>query len=206
MARDPSVFVHPAALCESDAVGPRTRVWAFAHVLPGAVVGSDCNLCDHVYVETGATVGDNVTVKNGVMIYDLVTIGNDVFLGPGVVFTNDLVPRAAFKNPPEEFLPTSVEQGATIGANATIVCGSTIGTCAFVAAGAVVVDDVPPHAIVVGNPARPIGWMCACGNRLSEDLRCECGRAYSIAGPGLARQHGSNPTAPGRGQRPARLG
>jgi acetyltransferase-like isoleucine patch superfamily enzyme len=187
MARDPSVFVHPAALCESDAVGPRTRVWAFAHVLPGAVVGSDCNLCDHVYVETGATVGDNVTVKNGVMIYDLVTIGNDVFLGPGVVFTNDLVPRAAFKNPPEEFLPTSVEQGATIGANATIVCGSTIGTCAFVAAGAVVVDDVPPHAIVVGNPARPIGWMCACGNRLPEDLRCECGRAYAIAGRGLAQ-------------------
>jgi UDP-2-acetamido-3-amino-2,3-dideoxy-glucuronate N-acetyltransferase len=186
MTRDASVFIHPAALCESDAVGSRTRVWAFAHVLPGAVVGSDCNLCDHVYVETGAVVGNNVTVKNGVMIFDLVTICDDVFLGPGMVFTNDLMPRAAFKNPREEFLPTRVEQGATIGANATIVCGTTVGTCAFVAAGAVVVDDVAPHSLVAGNPARPIGWMCACGHRLPEDLRCECGRAYATEGRGLA--------------------
>ena len=175
---DPSVFVHPRGLCESDRVGPRTRIWAFAHVLPGARVGADCNVGDHAFIEGGAVLGDRVTVKNAVLVWDGVTVEDEVFLGPNMIFTNDLAPRAAFKKSPDELLSTLVRRGATIGANATVLCGITIGEQAFVAAGAVVVRDVPAHALVVGNPARRIGWVCACGRRLGNDLACACGRAY----------------------------
>lgn len=166
---DPTVFVHSHGLCESKDVGPRTRIWAFAHVLPGAVIGADCNICDHVFVETGARIGDHVTVKNGVLIWDLVTIEDDVFVGPGVVFTNDLRPRARIKRGREALVPTLVKAGATIGANATVVCGTTIGRFAFVAAGAVVTADVPDHALVVGNPARQTASVSESGARLGED-------------------------------------
>ena len=179
MARDPSVFVHARALCESDIVGPRTRVWAFAHVMAGARVGADCNIGDHAFIESGAVLGDRVIVKNAVLVWDRVTVEDDVFLGPNVVFTNDLVPRAGeFKRPPESWLPTLVRRGASIGAHATILCGVTIGTAAFVAAGAVVLRDVASHTLVAGNPARRIGWVCACGDRLAADLSCGCGRRY----------------------------
>jgi len=175
------VFVHPQGLCESTQVGTGTRVWAFAHVLPGAVVGSDCNVCDHAFVETGAVLGDRVTVKNGVLVWDGVMIEDEVFLGPGVVFTNDLRPRAAIKRGRDAFLPTRVRQGATLGANATVVCGTTIGRYAFVAAGAVVTSDVPAHALMVGNPARRQGWVCEDGERLRSDLVCpECKTAYAV--------------------------
>jgi acetyltransferase-like isoleucine patch superfamily enzyme len=183
MARDPSVFVHDRALCESDAIGPRTRIWAFAHVMAGAVIGADCNVGDHAFIESGVRIGDRVTVKNGVAVWDLVTIDDDVFLGPNVVFTNDPRPRSgAWKRPPETFLPTRVGRGATLGANATIVCGVTIGAAAFVGAGAVVVRDVPAHALVVGNPARRTGWVCGCGERLPAALACPCGQRYRLAG------------------------
>jgi acetyltransferase-like isoleucine patch superfamily enzyme len=182
MPRDPSVFVHPTALCESDAVGPRTRIWAFAHVMPGAVVGADCNVGDHAFIETGARVGDRVIVKNHVLLWDKVTIEDEVFLGPNAVFTNDFVPDVAFKNPPERFLPTLVRRGAAVGANATIVCGVTIGEHALVGAGTVVLHDVPAHALVVGNPARRIGWLCTCRKRLGQDLACDCGRRYRLVG------------------------
>jgi UDP-2-acetamido-3-amino-2,3-dideoxy-glucuronate N-acetyltransferase len=178
VARDPSVFVHERGLCESDAVGPRTRIWAFAHVLKGAVVGADCNICDCAFIEGGARLGDKVTVKNAVLVWDKVTVEDEVFLGPNMVFTNDMNPRVAFKKPPETFLPTLVKRGASIGANATIVCGTTIGENAFVGAGTVVIRDVPAHALVVGNPARQVGWVCACGERLSGTLACTCGRRY----------------------------
>lgn len=178
--RDPSVFVHENALCESDAIGPRTRVWAFAHVMAGARVGADCNLCDHAFIESGAVIGDRVTIKNGVVVWDRVTIEDEVFVGPNAVFTNDLVPRAAIKKTPEHFLPTLVRRGASIGANATIVCGVTLGECCFVGAGSVVIRDVPAHALVVGNPARRIGWMCACGEKLDGTLSCGCGRRYQL--------------------------
>ena len=181
MALDASVFVHEKALCESTTVGPRTRVWAFAHVMPGAVVGADCNIGDHVFIETGARIGDRVIVKNNALVWDKVTLEDDVFVGPNAVFTNDFIPRVAFKNPPEKFLPTLVRRGASIGANATIVCGVTIGEQAFVAAGTVVVRDVPAYAMVAGNPARRIGWMCACGKKLPATLACTCGRAYRVA-------------------------
>jgi acetyltransferase-like isoleucine patch superfamily enzyme len=180
VARNPSVFVHQQGLCESDDVGPRTRVWAFAHVLPGARIGADCNVCDHAFVEGGAVVGSRVTIKNNVLLWDGVTVEDDVFLGPNAIFTNDLRPRAAFKKGREAWLATLVRRGATVGANATIVCGVSIGRWAFVGAGAVVIADVPDHALVVGNPARRIGWACQCGERLSDDLACGCGRAYRL--------------------------
>jgi acetyltransferase-like isoleucine patch superfamily enzyme len=182
VARDPTVFVHERGLCESDDVGANTRVWAFAHVMKGAHIGSGCNIGDHAFVETGAWVGDRVIVKNGVLLWDRVTVEDDAFLGPGVVFTNDPGPRAAFKRPPERFLPTRVCRGASIGANATIVCGVTVGPQAFVGAGSLVRRDVPAHAVVVGNPARRVGWMCACGERLPRGLVCGCGRRYRRLG------------------------
>jgi acetyltransferase-like isoleucine patch superfamily enzyme len=167
--------VHPAALCESDTVGARTRVWAFAHVMRGAVVGSDCNICGGAFIETGAIVGDRVTVKNNVAVWDRVVIEDDVFVGPAAVFTNDPRPRAGVKKRSDELVGTTVRRGATIGANATIVCGVTIGDGAFVGAGAVVIRDVASHALVVGNPARQIGWVCECGERLEPDMTCRRG-------------------------------
>ncbi len=185
MTVDPPIFVHPKALCESDQVGAGTRVWAFAHVMRGAIVGRECNLCDHVFIEAGARLGDRVVVKNGVSIWDRVTIEDDVFVGPNVAFTNDLYPRIEFKSTPEEFLPTRVHRGASIGANATLVCGTTLGVNSFVGAGAVVTQDVAAHALVLGNPARFVAWLCACTKRLSSTLSCECGRRYQQGEGGL---------------------
>ena len=182
MSLDPSVFVHERGLCESDEVGPRTRIWAFAHVMREAVVGSDCNIGEHCFIESGASIGDRVTVKNGVAVWDGVAVEDEVFIGPYAVFTNDRNPRAAFKKTREGFLPTRVERGSTIGANATIVCGVTIGEGAFIGAGAVVTASVAAYALMAGNPARRVGWMCACGERLPAKLRCACGREYSLVG------------------------
>ncbi|HZQ92174.1 MAG TPA: acyltransferase [Terriglobales bacterium] len=180
MATPQGVFVHPHALCESEQVGEGTRVWAFAHVMKGAKVGKGCNLCDHSFVESGAVLGDNVTVKNSVSVWDCVEVGNNVFIGPNAVFTNDLNPRAEVKKPREQWVPTRIKDGASIGANATIVCGITLGRYAFVAAGAVVASDVPDFALVMGVPARPRGWMCKCGERLKlKGTRGRCGKCGS---------------------------
>jgi acetyltransferase-like isoleucine patch superfamily enzyme len=148
----------------------------------GALVGSDCNIGEHCFIESGASIGSRVTVKNGVAVWDGVTIEDEVFVGPLAVFTNDRNPRAAFKKSREAFLPTLVKRGSTIGANATIVCGVTIGEGAFVGAGAVVTASVGAYALVAGNPAHRIGWMCACGERLPASLHCGCGREYSLVG------------------------
>ncbi|MDC8011106.1 WxcM-like domain-containing protein [Tahibacter soli] len=150
-------FVHPLGCCESVAIGPRTRVWAFAHVLPGARIGADCNICDHVFVENDVVVGDRVTVKCGVQLWDGLRVEDDVFIGPNATFTNDRFPRS--KEYPETFAQTHVGRGASIGANATILPGVSIGQYAMVGAGAVVTRSVPPHAIVVGNPARITGYV-----------------------------------------------
>ena len=179
MSTRDGVFVHPQGLCESATVGSGTRIWAFAHVLEDAAVGSDCNVGDGAYVEGGACVGDRVTIKNQVMIFERVTVEDDVFLGPGVTFTNDLNPRAHIKRHGDELLPTRICHGATLGARAVIICGTTIGAHAFVAAGAVVTRDVPAYGFVVGNPGRLIGWACECGLRLPADLACTCGRNYA---------------------------
>ncbi|PPU77916.1 isomerase [Xanthomonas cucurbitae] len=152
-----SHFVHPNALCESDTIGEGTRVWAFAHVLPGARLGRDCNICDGVFIESDVVVGDRVTIKCGVQLWDGVRLGDDVFVGPNATFTNDLFPRSRVY--PEKFLGTVVESGASIGANATILAGTTIGGGAMIGAGAVVTRSVPPNAIVVGNPARIVGYV-----------------------------------------------
>lgn len=180
------VFVHQDGRCESTTVGPRTRVWAFAHVLAGAVVGSDCNIGDGAYVEAGAVVGNRVTVKNQAMVFEGVTIEDDVFLGPGVIFTNDLNPRAFIKKHGEELLPTLVRRGATLGAGSIIVCGTTIGEYAFIGAGTVVARDVPPQGFVVGNPGRLIGWACTCGARIREGAPCVCGRSWTVTDRGVA--------------------
>jgi UDP-2-acetamido-3-amino-2,3-dideoxy-glucuronate N-acetyltransferase len=159
--RDPQAdeppFIHPQALCESTSIGGRTRIWAFAHVLPGATIGADCNICDGVFVESDVVVGDRVTVKCGVQLWDGVRLEDDVFVGPNATFTNDLRPRS--RQHPERFLETVVHRGASIGANATILPGITIGRGSMVGAGAVVTRDVPPNAKVVGNPARVSGYV-----------------------------------------------
>jgi UDP-2-acetamido-3-amino-2,3-dideoxy-glucuronate N-acetyltransferase len=165
-------FVHEKAMCESPEVGEGTRIWAYAHVMAKAVVGKNCNLGEGVFVENGAVVGDGCTIKNGVAIWDRVHLEADVFVGPNVAFTNALKPRAFLKLKREEFLPTRVSRGATLGANCTIVCGVTIGEYALVGAGAVVVKDVPPHALIVGNPGRLAGRVCFCGERLDQRAYC----------------------------------
>jgi UDP-2-acetamido-3-amino-2,3-dideoxy-glucuronate N-acetyltransferase len=146
--------------------------------MAGARIGEHCNICDHAFVETGATLGNRVTVKNGVMIWSGVTIEDDVFVGPGVVLTNDLTPRARFKKARDRLLTTTLRKGATIGAGATLLSGIEIGENAFVGAGSVVTRSVPPHVLVAGNPARAIGWACECGMRLGVALECSCGRKY----------------------------
>ncbi|MEW6434112.1 MAG: WxcM-like domain-containing protein [Myxococcota bacterium] len=150
----PSYFVHPQGLCESDQIGEGTRIWAFAHVLPKAVVGRDCNICDHVFIENHVRVGDRVTIKSGVQLWDGVVLEDDVFVGPNATFTNDKYPRS--KQYPTSWPQTIVRKGASIGANATILPGVTIGERAMVGAGAVVNRDVPAGEVVVGNPARPL--------------------------------------------------
>lgn len=154
-----SHFVHPQGICESSTVGDGTRVWAFAHVLPGAVIGADCNLCDHVFVENDVVVGDRVTVKSGVQLWDGVRLGDDVFVGPNVTFTNDRFPRS--KQYPEQFLQTQVGDGASLGAGSVVLPGVRIGRGAMVGAGAVVTKDVPANAVVVGNPARIVNYVGA---------------------------------------------
>jgi UDP-2-acetamido-3-amino-2,3-dideoxy-glucuronate N-acetyltransferase len=150
-------FTHPAGICETDEVGAGTRIWAFAHVLPGARIGSDCNICDRVFIENDVLLGDRVTVKCGVSIWDGVRIEDDVFVGPDVTFTNDPFPRS--KVPRRELSPTIVRRGASLGANCTILPGITIGREAMVGAGSVLTHDVPPFAIVVGSPARIVGYV-----------------------------------------------
>ena len=202
---DSAVFVHPTAICEAAEVGAGTRVWAFAHVLEGASIGRDCNLCDHVFIEGGARLGDRVTVKNGVMVWDGVTIEDDVFCGPGMLFTNDRHPRSArmpevparYADRQNWLCETTVRRGATLGAGSIILCGLSIGRYASVAAGAIVTRDVPDHRLVVGQPARIASWVCVCGAGLGgkehlcssggarrtprDDLACgECDRRYRL--------------------------
>lgn len=150
-------FVHSHAIVETENIGANTRVWAFVHILPGAILGEDCNVCDQTFIENDVVVGDRVTIKCGVQLWDGITLEDDVFIGPNVTFTNDPFPRS--KQYPEAFSRTIIRAGASIGANATILPGLTIGQSAMVGAGTVVTKNVPPYAIVVGNPARIVGYV-----------------------------------------------
>jgi UDP-2-acetamido-3-amino-2,3-dideoxy-glucuronate N-acetyltransferase len=191
-------FAHPRALIDTNRIGDRTRIWAFAHVMEGAEIGSDCNIGEHVFIESGASLGSHVTVKNGVSVWTRVTIEDNCFLGPHCVFTNDKNPRAYIKKGSESLLPTLVKANSSIGANATIVCGNTIGRFAFVGAGAVVIRDVLDYSLVVGNPARQIGWMCECAEKLpmnassavEDTCTCDqCGASFVRVPSGLIRNH-----------------
>lgn len=174
------VFRHPLSLVESEEIGPGTRVWAWAHVMSGARIGAECNIGEHCFVEKGVVLGDRVTVKNGVAVWEGVTAEDDVFLGPNAVLTNDIRPRSKVYH--DHVVPTLLKRGASIGANATILCGITVGRYAMVGAGSVVTRDVPDHGLVMGNPGRFRGYVCVCTTPLEfrgEHARCECGRRYA---------------------------
>jgi UDP-2-acetamido-3-amino-2,3-dideoxy-glucuronate N-acetyltransferase len=163
-------FIHPTAEVAADAeVGPGTKIWHQCQVMPKARIGANCKLGKGVYVDGGVRIGDRVKIQNGISVYRGVTVEDDVLLGPHMAFTNDLFPRAF--NDDFEIVPTLVKKGASVGANATIVCGVTLGSYSMVGAGAVVTMDVPDHALVVGNPARVLGYVCVCGARLDLDYK-----------------------------------
>lgn len=170
-----STRIHATAVVDEGAqIGPGTRIWHFVHVMPGAVIGERCVIGQGCYIGN-VRVGAGCKIQNNVSIYDGVTLEDDVFIGPSCVFTNVLHPRAHVERK-TEFAPTLVRRGASLGANATIIAGVTIGEYALIGAGAVITDDVPAHAIVVGNPARRIGWACPCGETLPDTLICaRCG-------------------------------
>jgi UDP-2-acetamido-3-amino-2,3-dideoxy-glucuronate N-acetyltransferase len=176
--------VHSTAIVDAGAqIGEGTRVWHWVHVCAGARIGAGCALGQNVYVGNDVVIGNNVRIQNNVSVYDAVTLEDDVFCGPSMVFTNVINPRSHIPRK-SEYKRTLVRRGATIGANATIVCGNEIGEFAFVAAGAVLTHDAPAYGLVAGVPARRIGWVCRCGERLPDapEARCTCGATYRIAG------------------------
>jgi UDP-2-acetamido-3-amino-2,3-dideoxy-glucuronate N-acetyltransferase len=162
-----SFYAHPKAIVETENIGKNTRVWAFVHILPGAVVGEDCNLCDHTFIENEVVIGNRVTIKCGVQLWDGTTVEDDVFIGPNATFTNDPFPRS--KHYLEGYKRMIIRKGASIGANATILPGLVIGQSSLVGAGTVVTKNVPPFAIVVGNPAKIIGYVQTSKHTLKED-------------------------------------
>ena len=182
----PNVQVHEsAAIDEGCEIGNGTKIWHFSHILSGSSIGKNCNIGQNVVIGPDVTVGNNCKVQNNVSIYKGVTLENGVFCGPSMVFTNVYNPRAEIRKM-DEARPTLVKKGATIGANATIICGTTLGKYSFIGAGAVITKDVPDHALVVGNPGKQIGWMCKCGESLTDDLTCTvCGKKYKKNENGL---------------------
>jgi UDP-2-acetamido-3-amino-2,3-dideoxy-glucuronate N-acetyltransferase len=179
--------VHEAAVVDPGAfVGAGTKIWHFSHVLPGSKIGERCNIGQNVVIGPEVSIGNNCKIQNNVSVFKGVTLQDGVFCGPSMVFTNIYNPRAEIPKM-DQVRPTLVKKGTTIGANATIVCGTTLGRYSFIGAGAVVTRNVPDHALVLGNPAKQIGWMCACGERLSDDLEClACGNRYVKTSDGLA--------------------
>lgn len=189
MASQQKVYIHPSSIVEEPCqIGPGTKVWHFCHVMPQAIIGAGCSLGQNTFVGRGVRIGNGVRIQNNVSIYEGVTLEDYVFCGPSCVFTNDLNPRSEFPKH-GNYMPTLVKQGASIGANATIVCGNTVGRYAFIGAGAVVTKDVPDYALVVGVPARQAGWMCACGEQLKvsgDKATCAaCGAKYTKVGEAL---------------------
>lgn len=181
------VFVHDSAIVdEGVSIGDGTKVWHFTHIQSGAVIGQHCSLGQNVYIGENVHIGNGCRIQNNVSVYRGVTLEDDVFCGPSCVFTNDLTPRAKYPKGSAHSVPTIVRCGASIGANATIVCGHTVGKWALIAAGAVVTEDVKNHALMMGVPAQRRGWVCECGEVLPSSLVCDhCGRKYHENAEGL---------------------
>ena len=180
-----SVYIHPSALVENEEIGSGTRIYSFVHILPGAVIGTECNINDHCFIEGDVVLGDRVTVKCGNYLWNGLRVEDDVFLGPNVVYTNDINPRS--KQYPEYFEQIRILRGASIGANSVLKGGITIGEYAMVGMGAVVTKNVPDYGLVYGNPARMHGYVCRCGGKLkkkqstkNELYSCPCGKSYEL--------------------------
>ena len=183
---DKEYFVHESSYVDDDVtIGAGTKIWHFCHVQRGARIGKNCSLGQNVNISNNVRLGDGVKIQNNVSVYEGVELEDYVFCGPSCVFTNDLTPRAKYPKGSAGYKKTLVREGASIGANATIVCGHAIGRWALIGAGAVVTDHVPDHALMLGVPARRKGWACECGALLDESLSCACGRAYEETDSGL---------------------
>ena len=184
------VFVHESSYVDEGAViGEGTKIWHFCHIQSGAVIGKNCSLGQNVNVSNNVKIGNDVKIQNNVSVYEGVELEDGVFCGPSCVFTNDLTPRAQYPKGAHNYLKTHVGTGATIGANATIVCGHEIGDWALIGAGAVVISDAAAHALMVGVPAHQRGWVCECGTVLPDDLRCSsCGRVYEKVKHGICEK------------------
>lgn len=192
-------YFHPTALVESSTIGENTKIWAFTHIMKDVSVGANCNIGDNCFIESGAVVGNNVTIKNGNMLFEGITLEDGVFVGPHVFFTNDRFPRsprmpeATLRYESHEwFAPTRIKYGATLGAAAVILPGVTVGEFAMVGAGSIVTKDVAPHALTVGNPARQIGWVCECGEKLDfakngQAICPICKKQYSLDSQGFRK-------------------
>lgn len=182
-----SYFVHESSYVDDDVeIGEGTRIWHFCHVQKGAKIGCNCSLGQNVNISNNVKIGNGVKIQNNVSVYEGVEIEDDVFCGPSCVFTNDLTPRAKYPKGHGNYKKTIIRRGASIGANATIICGHAVGKCALIGAGAVVAADVPDYALMLGVPAKWAGWVCECGELLKEGLICKkCGRKYEQTGRGL---------------------
>ena len=185
-------YVHESSyIDENVSIGKGTKIWHFCHIQSGAVIGDNCSLGQNVNISNNVKIGNGVKIQNNVSVYEGVEVEDDVFLGPSCVFTNDLTPRAKYPKGHDNYKKTVIHKGASVGANATIVCGHEVGRWAMVAAGAVVTSNVKDHSLVAGIPARHIGWVCECGERFFqtasvEELKCaKCGREYTITDSGL---------------------
>jgi len=173
------VYIHPKAIVKSKNIGKGTRIWAFAHILKGAKIGENVNIGDHCFIENDVIIGNDVVIKNGISIWDGVTIEDGVFLGPNVALTNELFPRSGF---PKGLEKTQIKRGTTIGANATLLTGITLGEFSTIGAGSVVTKNVSRHALMYGNPVKQKGWVCTCGKKLkfskNKEAKCSCGREF----------------------------
>lgn len=183
-------FVHESSYIDDDVeIGAGTKIWHFCHIQKGARIGKNCSLGQNVNISNNAIIGNGVKIQNNVAVYEGVEIEDDVFCGPSCVFTNDLTPRAKYPKGHENYKKTLIKKGASIGANATIVCGHTVGEWALIGAGAVVSSDVPAHALMLGVPAKRNGWVCECGELLKNGFICEkCGRKYKETDIGLEEE------------------
>ncbi len=185
-------FVHESSYVGEDvSVGAGTKIWHFCNILRGASIGEQCTLGQNVNVGNNVKIGSGVKIQNNVSVYEGVELEDYVFCGPSAVFTNDLTPRSKYPKGRAGYIKTLVKCGASIGANATVLCGVTIGRWAMIGAGAVVTRDVPSYALMVGAPAKQAGWVCECGSKLEEELRCEnCGRGYYLEEGSLVEKAG----------------